>query len=87
MYTGSMADWDAAKYHRISDPQLAWGRTVAARLVPAPPGRIVSGSVRFDGRELLDLDPAAMRAIRRSQRGGTDDRANPTRRSAFPQYR
>ena len=30
-----MSDWDAAKYHRISDPQLAWGRSVAARLIPA----------------------------------------------------
>lgn len=30
-----MSDWDAAKYHRISDPQLAWGRSVAARLKPA----------------------------------------------------
>jgi trans-aconitate 2-methyltransferase len=29
-----MSDWDAARYHRISDPQLAWGRTVAARLAP-----------------------------------------------------
>ena len=29
-----MSDWDAAKYHRISDPQLAWGRSVAARLSP-----------------------------------------------------
>ncbi len=29
-----MAEWDAARYHRISDPQLAWGRTVAARLRP-----------------------------------------------------
>jgi peptide/nickel transport system ATP-binding protein len=34
------------------------------RLVPAPPGRIVGGSIRFKGRELLDLPPAAMRAIR-----------------------
>ena len=36
-----MAEWDAAKYHRISDPQLAWGRTVAARLRPAPGERIL----------------------------------------------
>jgi trans-aconitate 2-methyltransferase len=36
-----MAEWDAAKYHRISDPQLAWGRTVAARLVPAAGERIL----------------------------------------------
>ena len=38
-----MSDWDAAKYHRISDPQLAWGRAVAARLAPA------------DGERILDL--------------------------------
>ncbi len=36
-----MTDWDAAKYHRISDPQLAWGRAVAARLVPVPGERIL----------------------------------------------
>jgi oligopeptide/dipeptide ABC transporter ATP-binding protein len=33
------------------------------RLVP-PPGRIVSGRIRFDGRELLDLPEREMRAIR-----------------------
>ena len=38
-----MSDWDAAKYHRISDPQLAWGRAVAARLALS------------DGERLLDL--------------------------------
>ncbi|MEN3337135.1 MAG: trans-aconitate 2-methyltransferase [Acidobacteriota bacterium] len=36
-----MAEWDAAKYHRISDPQLAWGRAVAARLMPAGGERIL----------------------------------------------
>jgi trans-aconitate 2-methyltransferase len=36
-----MTDWDAARYHRISDPQLAWGRAVAARLEPAPGERIL----------------------------------------------
>jgi trans-aconitate 2-methyltransferase len=36
-----MADWDAAKYHRISDPQLAWGRAVAARLAPRAGERIL----------------------------------------------
>jgi cyclopropane fatty-acyl-phospholipid synthase-like methyltransferase len=36
-----MSDWDAAKYHRISDPQLAWGRAVAARLTPAAGERIL----------------------------------------------
>ena len=33
-------------------------------LVPMPPGRIVGGSIRFRGRELVGLDEAAMRAIR-----------------------
>jgi peptide/nickel transport system ATP-binding protein len=34
------------------------------RLVPEPPGKIVSGSVKLDGRDLLLLDEAAMRAVR-----------------------
>jgi peptide/nickel transport system ATP-binding protein len=44
------------------------GKSVTAlsimRLVPQSSGRIVSGSIRFDGTELLALPPAAMRAIR-----------------------
>jgi len=36
-----MSDWDAARYHRISDPQVAWGRTVAARLAPVAGERIL----------------------------------------------
>src|SRR3972149_3592592 len=39
LYTESMADWDAARYHRLSDPQVGWGRRVGARLGPAPRGR------------------------------------------------
>jgi peptide/nickel transport system ATP-binding protein len=34
------------------------------RLIQAPPGRIVSGAVRFQGVDLLGLDDAAMRRIR-----------------------
>jgi len=34
------------------------------RLVATPPGRIVSGRIRFRGRDLLQLPPAEMRAIR-----------------------
>jgi oligopeptide/dipeptide ABC transporter ATP-binding protein len=34
------------------------------RLIPSPPGRIVSGSIRFRGRELLELSNAEMRRIR-----------------------
>ncbi len=34
------------------------------RLVPEPPGRIVGGSVRFRGRDLIGLSAEAMRAVR-----------------------
>ncbi|HET8995919.1 MAG TPA: ABC transporter ATP-binding protein [Acetobacteraceae bacterium] len=34
------------------------------RLVPSPPGRIVAGSVRLDGRDLLKLDESEMRRVR-----------------------
>jgi peptide/nickel transport system ATP-binding protein len=44
------------------------GKSVTAlsimRLVPEPPGRIVSGSVALEGSDLLGLDEAAMRRIR-----------------------
>ena len=38
-----MVDWDAARYHRIADPQLAWGQRVVERL-----------SAR-DGERILDI--------------------------------
>src|SRR5256886_9835922 len=34
------------------------------RLIPDPPGKIVGGSVKFDGRDLLALDERAMRDVR-----------------------
>ena len=44
------------------------GKTVTSlavmRLVPSPPGRIVSGSVMFDDRDLLTLSLAQMRDVR-----------------------
>jgi peptide/nickel transport system ATP-binding protein len=43
------------------------GKSVTARSVLRlidPPGRIVGGSIRFEGRNLLELDEAAMRNIR-----------------------
>ncbi|MBM4315698.1 MAG: ABC transporter ATP-binding protein [Deltaproteobacteria bacterium] len=44
------------------------GKTVLAlsimRLVPSPPGRTVGGSVRLNGRELLDLSAEEMRRVR-----------------------
>jgi microcin C transport system ATP-binding protein len=44
------------------------GKSVAAlsilRLIPSPPGRIVSGSIRFRGKDLLALSWEEIRAIR-----------------------
>src|SRR5271154_3795251 len=44
------------------------GKSVTAlsilRLIASPPGRIVSGSIRFDGRDLLGLSDAEMRRVR-----------------------
>jgi len=36
-----MAEWDAARYHRISTPQFDWGQRVIARLRPMPRERIL----------------------------------------------
>jgi oligopeptide/dipeptide ABC transporter ATP-binding protein len=36
-------------------------------LVPSPPGRVVSGHIRLQGQELLELDDRAMRRIRGSR--------------------
>ena len=44
------------------------GKSITAmsimRLLPSPPGEIVDGSIRFDGRDLLDLDDEQMRQVR-----------------------
>src|SRR3954463_16057779 len=79
LYTESMSDWDAAKYHRISDPQLAWGRAVAARLQPAAgerildlgcgTGRLTDEFARMPGIIVVGLDYSA--AMLRETRGQT----------------
>jgi len=44
------------------------GKSVTAlsimRLIPQPPGRIVEGEIRYNGRNLLELPPAKMRKVR-----------------------
>src|SRR5690606_38320520 len=44
------------------------GKSVTAmsilRLIPNPPGRIVDGSILFEGKDLLKMDDQEMRAIR-----------------------
>jgi peptide/nickel transport system ATP-binding protein/peptide/nickel transport system permease protein len=47
------------------------GKTVTALalmgLLPRRTGRVATGSIRFDGRELVDLAPGALRAVRGQQ--------------------
>ena len=44
------------------------GKSVTAlsilRLIPDPPGKIVEGSIRFEGKNLLDFSESAMQRIR-----------------------
>jgi trans-aconitate 2-methyltransferase len=81
-----MSDWDAAKYHRISDPQLAWGRTVAARLAPVAgerildlgcgTGRLTEEIAATPGIFVVGLDRSAamlQEAVSRQARGQTPD--------------
>jgi trans-aconitate 2-methyltransferase len=77
LYTESMTDWDAARYDRVSAPQLEWGRNVIARLAPLPGERILDlgcGTARLTveiatavgGGWVIGLDPsAAMLAVAR----------------------
>src|SRR5215468_6852825 len=65
---------DGVSFHVIPGETLAivgesgCGKSVTAlsvlRLIPSPPGRIVSGAIRFAGRDLLGLGEAEMRAVR-----------------------
>src|SRR5258708_10969982 len=65
---------DGVSFHVIPGETLAivgesgCGKSVTAlsilRLVPAPPGRIVSGAIRFAGRDLAELSEAEMRDVR-----------------------
>src|SRR5215471_14625735 len=65
---------DGVSFHVMPGETLAivgesgCGKSVTAlsilRLVPSPPGRIVSGAIRLDGRDLLALSEAEMRDVR-----------------------
>ena len=65
---------DGVSFHVMPGETLAivgesgCGKSVTAlsvlRLVPSPPGRIVSGSIRLAGRDLLELSEAEMREVR-----------------------
>jgi peptide/nickel transport system ATP-binding protein len=65
---------DGVSFHVIPGETLAivgesgCGKSVTAlsilRLIPSPPGRIVSGAIRFAGRDLLGLSEPEMRQVR-----------------------
>jgi peptide/nickel transport system ATP-binding protein len=65
---------DGVSFHVLPGETLAivgesgCGKSVTAlsvlRLIPSPPGRIVSGNIRLAGRDLLDLSEAQMRQVR-----------------------
>jgi len=65
---------DGVSFHVIPGETLGivgesgCGKSVTAlsilRVIPSPPGRIVSGAIRFAGRDLLGLSQAEMRHVR-----------------------
>src|SRR5205809_8043716 len=71
---GVVSAVDGVSFHVIPGETLAivgesgCGKSVTAlsilRLIPSPPGRIVSGMIRFAGRDLLGLSEAEMRRVR-----------------------
>jgi trans-aconitate 2-methyltransferase len=81
-----MTDWDAARYHRISDPQLAWGRAVATRLVPQAgehildigcgTGRLTSEIAAQPGVLVVGLDRSAA-MLQEAARHGSSMRRPP----------
>jgi trans-aconitate 2-methyltransferase len=85
-----MSDWDAAKYHRISDPQHAWGRAVAARLMPAQgewildvgcgTGRLTEEIAEKPGLTVVGLDRSAAMVGEAARRRG------PTRAGGLATY-
>jgi trans-aconitate methyltransferase len=69
LYTEFMPEWDAARYHRVSDPQLSWGLRVLDRLRPQPGERILDigcGTGRLIGDLLARASAARVTGIDRS---------------------
>jgi len=65
-----MADWDAERYHRVSNPQLEWGRRVLSRLVPQPGERVLDigcGTGRLTAELVAALGDGMVVAIDRSE--------------------
>lgn len=69
LYTESMSDWDAERYHRLSDPQRSWGLAVLERLAPVSGERILDigcGTGRLTSELLARAPSACVTALDRS---------------------
>ncbi len=75
-----MSDWDARRYHRVSEPQVAWGQAVLAHLAPVAGERILDigcGTGRLTvliaatpGIVVVGLDPS-VKMLAEARRGLT----------------
>ena len=69
-----MTDWDASRYHRVSEPQFDWGQRVIARLKPVAGERILDlgcGTGRLT-QEIQRASPRWAAARRRARQVGRD---------------
>jgi trans-aconitate methyltransferase len=65
-----MTEWDAERYHRVSNPQLEWGRRVLHRLAPQPGERILDigcGTGRLTAELVGALGEGTVVAVDRSE--------------------
>ena len=65
-----MSDWDAGRYHRVSNPQLEWGRRVLRRLAPQPGERVLDigcGTGRLTAELVGALGEGTVVAVDRSE--------------------
>ena len=88
-----MSDWDARRYHRLSDPQLAWGQAVLSRLAPGAgerildlgcgTGRLTSLIAATPGIVVVGLDRSAS-MLSEARRGQTPAATAATTRGLTP---
>lgn len=65
-----MTDWDARRYHQLSNPQLGWGRHVLERLAPEPNERILDlgcGTGRLTAELFAAMSEGLVVAVDRSE--------------------
>ena len=63
-------DWNASRYHAISEPQFEWGRRVLRRLAPKPGERILDlgcGTARLTTMVLEEMGQGTVVGVDRSE--------------------